>query len=119
MKRLSRGKRLAVRAASLSDHRKRVGACLVRKNKVVSIGCNNAKTHPGSKSWQRTQHAEFDCLYGLTRAEAVGGVLFVARLLKNDELAISKPCPSCAELIAGLGIRDVWYVNREGLWTNE
>lgn len=118
MKRIQKGQRLATDAASRSQHEKRVGACVMKKNKVLSVGCNSYKTHPASGSYCKYHHAEFDALIGLTRSDTLGATIFVARLRKDNKLAISKPCKSCQEMIDAMGIKKVVYVNREGKWQN-
>jgi len=46
--------------------------------------------------------------------------LYVVRVLKNLDFAISYPCEVCQQLIMDVGVRNVYYINERGkfaIWT--
>lgn len=94
-----------------------MGAAILKRKKLISIGWNQDKTHTQSKTWANRHHAEFHALVGTSKIDLAGTTIFVARLDKKEELKISKPCPECRELIQAAGIRKVFYINEFGSWT--
>ena len=94
----------------------RLGSVLVNKNSIVSVGNNSYKTHPLLKD--RTEwpflHAEQHAIIrrGLDNCEGLD--LYVVRILKNFNYAISYPCDVCKQLIKEVGIRNVYYIDEKG-----
>ena len=89
----------------------RLGAILVYRNSIVSVGMNSYKTHPlmaARTSWPFL-HAEQHAIIraGLDNCEGLD--LYIARVLKNNDLAISKPCDVCIKLIEDVGIKNVYH----------
>ena len=97
----------------------RLGAVLVNKNSIVSVGNNSYKTHPMLK--YRTKwpflHAEQQAIirHGLDNCE--GKDLYIVRVLKNLEYAMSYPCSVCRKLISDIGIKNVYYTNVKGIFS--
>ena len=89
----------------------RLGAVLVHRNSIVSIGMNSYKTHPlmAARTEWPFLHAEQNAIIraGLDNCEGLD--LYIARVLKNNTLALSKPCKVCVELIKDVGIRNIYY----------
>ena len=94
----------------------RLGSVLVNKNAIISVGNNSYKTHPLLK--HRTEwpflHAEQHAIIrrGLDNCEGLD--LYVVRILKNFNYAISYPCDVCKQLIKEVGIRNVYYIDVKG-----
>ena len=94
----------------------RLGSVLVNKNSIMSVGNNSYKTHPFLR--YRTEwpflHAEQHAIIrrGLDNCEGLD--LYVIRILKNLDYAISFPCNVCQELIKEVGIRYVYYIDKKG-----
>jgi tRNA(Arg) A34 adenosine deaminase TadA len=100
---------LATRAAHTGQHRQhRIGAILVKKGKVVSIGANNRKTHPLMAGF-KTLHAEVCCLLGVRWSDLSGSIIFVARVNGTGKIGMSKPCSTCQEVLIRYGIRKAYY----------
>ena len=97
--------------ARRSHFRIRMGAVVVRKNRVIGAGCNVLKSHPmvhKPGNFFRCIHAEIAaCLNGPRDLE--GASLYVARLLKNGEFALAKPCEACEELLVRFKLKRVYY----------
>ena len=89
----------------------RLGSVLVYKNRVVSVGVNSYKTHPVLAT--RTQwpflHAEQHAIIRQGIENCEGLILYVARVLKNNDLALAQPCSVCSSLIEEVGIKQVVY----------
>ena len=113
--------------SELSDFPKvKIGCCAVYKHKIISSGCNSMKTNPTQKRLNAyrfdaetpaTIHAELSCLLPLINRRDIdfsNVSLYVYREYKNNELALSRPCPSCMKLITELGIRNIYYTNFGG-----
>ena len=97
----------------------RLGAVIVEKNSILSVGNNSYKTHPLMS--YRTEwpflHAEQLAIIrrGLDNCE--GHDLYVVRILKNLNYAISFPCKVCRQLISDVGIRNIFYINEAGKYS--
>ena len=89
----------------------RLGAVLVNKNSIVSVGTNSYKTHPLMS--KRTEwpylHAEQHAIVRAGVDNCEGLDLYIARVKKDNSLALSKPCNVCAELIRDVGIKNIYY----------
>ena len=94
----------------------RLGAVLVDKNSVMSVGNNSYKTHPimATRTEWPYLHAEQHAIIrrGLDNCDDLD--LYVVRVLKNNEYATSYPCEVCRELISSIGIRNVYYTDEGG-----
>ena len=102
----------------------RLGAVLVEKNSVISVGHNSYKTHPimASRTEWPFLHAEQHAIVrnGLDNCDNLD--LYVVRVLKNNDMAVSYPCDVCRELISNIGIKNVFYINELGefaKWTEK
>ena len=108
--------------AQTSSSRKKVGALLLNKGKIVATGQNqDRKTHPlqarlaekvglGDKIYL---HAEISAL---VRCKSDADTVVVARLggHNHDELRMSKPCPICSLALKQAGINKIIYTTEEG-----
>ena len=97
----------------------RLGAILVDKNSILSVGNNSYKTHPlmAYRTKWPFLHAEQHAIIrrGLDNCE--GHDLYVVRILKNLDYAISYPCKVCRQLISDVGIRNIFYINKTGKYS--
>ena len=98
----------------------RLGAILVHKNSIVSVGMNSYKTHPlmAARTEWPFLHAEQHAIIRAGVDNCEGLDLYVARVLKNNELALSKPCDVCAKLIKNVGIKNVYYSTNAKVFIN-
>lgn len=102
--------KLAEKLAQKSDHPDhKHGAVLIRKNKILGIGFNQYKTHSKSTHDFKMIHAEFAVLLNAGLEDLTGCELYVVRKRKNGELANSRPCKSCSEMLRLLNIDKVYY----------
>ena len=118
----------AAKAVSkLSDYKHyQIGAVIVMNHRIISSASNsNSKTHPLQKKYNKyrftdegdhKQHAELAALVPLIRdgIDLSNAAIYVYRAHKNGTLAMSRPCPSCMQLIKDVGIKRVFYTTEDG-----
>ena len=108
---------LAIEIAQNIPHNKHRIACVVtdRRNKILAVGKNSyTKTHPrqayyAKKSENKNRiylHAEIDAL---CRCEGKPYAIYVARVNKQGEVRLAKPCDICSQAIEDMGIRRIIY----------
>ena len=97
----------------------RLGAVIVEKNSILSVGNNSYKTHPlmASRTEWPFLHAEQLAIIRRGLDHCDGHDLYVVRILKNLNYAISFPCEVCRKLIFDVGIRNVFYINEDGQYS--
>lgn len=130
--------KLAKNASEFSDCKIKVGAILVYKNKVVSVGYNTSKSNPIQKAYNKyrnqngerqfdteTQnnglHAEMMCLQHATRlfkGDLSKCSIFVYSETKDGSTRLSRPCMGCYTYIRELGIKNVYFTTNNG-WQYE
>lgn len=89
-------------------------AALLWVDGQMFVGLNSRKTHPLAKKFSKNDkticlHAEIDAIRKCISCgiDPSGGVMAVARVLKNNTPALAKPCAGCASAIVAFGIRNV------------
>ena len=118
-------------ASEMSDYKRiKIGAVIVYKNRVVSVGWNTTKTNPLQKSLNHLRfkadeycaslHAEMMAFlrlpYGLDHRNLS---IYVYRENRFGELRMSRPCPSCMSKIKELGINTIYYTSTDGGYCHE
>lgn len=110
---------LAKRASIHSDHHShKIGAVIVRKNKIVSFGFNKLKTHNKSNTPYKAVHAEFSSILSAGRMDLSGCEIYVYRERKDGSLGSSKPCIFCEQLIKNVNLKKVHYTIDNGYKTD-
>jgi deoxycytidylate deaminase len=106
-----------------SISRFRLGAVLVKKNRVISTGYNDmSKTHTLmqkfnlDKSWAPGLHAEVHACIGVHSIDLDYADLYVVRVLRNGETAMAKPCKICHKFLMSVGLRRVYYSVDDNGW---
>ena len=113
---------LAIKVAESSLSRKKVGALLLNKNKVITQAVNqDTKTHPLQARLAELVgldekiylHAE---IAALIRCRSEVDTIIVARIggHKGNELRNAKPCPICSLALQQAGIKHVYYTTDNG-----
>lgn len=100
-----------------SGHRAKHIAAVVNKNKIVSIGYNTMKTSPAVLKYSRTHdrtciHAEVDALGKALETKNLD--LYVVRIDRNGDFAMSCPCRDCMNAIDESSVRRVIYTTGKG-----
>ena len=112
--------RLARNASKYSDHRVKVGACVVKNGKPVSVGFNICKTHPQyTKGKVRSLHAEIRAIIN-SATDLAGSTIYIYRQHKNGNPALARPCELCQEIIQDAGIKWMIYTtDKYPYWRRE
>lgn len=121
---------LARNACYYSDFMKaRLGAVLIYKDKVMSVGWNSTKTSPLQRQLNRyrgynintstaydTLHAEVACLSKIRDLDIDWNraSLFIYRIKKDGSKGLARPCKGCQALIKSMGIKNVYYSTDNG-----
>lgn len=119
---------LAKNASEFSNFdRIKIGSVLVYKNKVISVGYNMKKSHPyqkilnkyGKYNQDRINnylHSEINCLLSVKDLNINWNkvYIFIYREDKNGNLAMCKPCSSCVNALKEIGIKKVFYTDKNG-----
>lgn len=96
----------------------RHGAVLFdRSGKILSAKSNSLKTHPKLAKFTDYPylHAESACIIGHGMDNCDGLSLLVLRVLKNDQVSLSKPCVICQRVIEDAGLKSVYYTDVSGM----
>ena len=89
------------------DPKTKVGAVLVKDNRIVSTGYNGAPSGYDYTDWnteakhETVLHAELNCIVYAGRSNANGAFLYVTH----------SPCKECAKVLAAVGVDRVVYKN--------
>jgi tRNA(Arg) A34 adenosine deaminase TadA len=97
----------------------RHGAVLFdRSGKILSAKSNSLKTHPKLVKFTDYPylHAESACILGHGMDNCEGLSLLVLRVLKNDQVSLSKPCVICQRVIEDAGLKSVYYTDVNGMF---
>ena len=97
----------AIAVREESDLRVKVGAAVVRGNRIISLAANKSGGS-GKHGYQWSRHAE---LRAVLRASAVQGAdTYVARVNGTTKrLGMARPCNACQYILAEAGIARVHY----------
>lgn len=111
---------LAIETARSSPSKKKVGALLLNKNKVVTTATNlETKSHPLQASFANRVglpdkiylHAEISALI---RCREECDTIVVARVNNQNKIRNSKPCPICSLALKEAGITNIHYTTDNG-----
>lgn len=92
----------------------RMVAIVLINKKLISLGWNNAKTHPKMRALDEHKlvHAELMALAKVAKREDLAKAqLFIYGETKAGNIITSKPCPCCQQLIKEANIKEVIYYN--------
>ena len=122
--------KLARNASRFSDYPKiKIGAVVVCKNKVISVGWNTTQSHPLQKHYNKYRnvdgreydvelqsnglHAEMMAIRHL-KGDLSKCSIFVYREYKDGSTGISKPCQACMKAMEDIGIKNIYYTTENG-----
>ncbi len=72
------------------------------------------KTHPimrkhSDDEFELGLHAEVHACIGVSAADLQGAEVWVARVYRNGELAMARPCAVCQRFLRSVGVARVYY----------
>lgn len=114
----------AVSKTSTFD-RIRIGCIIVYKKEILSAGVNVKKSHPMQKKYNSLRfncqpeyhhylHAEMRAIINAGKDNLSGACIYVYREDKRGNLAPSRPCNACMEVIKKYGIKKIFYTTEDG-----
>jgi deoxycytidylate deaminase len=103
----------------------KIGAIIVNKKQIVSVGTNAYKSHPLQKRLNRFRkiditklkhniHAEISAILRSNEESLSGAHIFVYREDLNHALANCRPCAACMAEIKHAGIKRIYYTTKDG-----
>lgn len=103
---------LAIRIAKggSEDRNYLIGCVSLRTDGAIVVAPNSWTKEPEPKA-----HAESRCL----NKSGLGATLWVARICRDGQLAMAKPCKKCQALIRNKKVKRVYYTisnNEYGVW---
>lgn len=104
----------ACELASLSDCRFKHGAIIRKAGNTIAVGINYGVNDPKYlddevAAEHAAVHAEVAALNACKKANLEGATIYVARVSKNDEPRMSKPCENCQKALKARGVKKVFY----------
>lgn len=101
---------IAKKMSKFSDHpQHKIGACIIYKSRIVSMGFNRMRTNPNSTTYNQHTHCELDCVLRADRDKLKGATIYIYRENRHGVPSNSKPCPFCHELLKKVKIKTVIY----------
>lgn len=130
---------LAKNASMFSDCEIKVGAILVYKNRVISVGYNTSKSNPLQKAYNKYRtkdgriydtdkqnnglHAEAMCVKNAIRlfnGDLSKCSIFVYSEKKDGSTRLSRPCGACQKILLDYNIHNIYYTtNNNNLFSYE
>jgi deoxycytidylate deaminase len=101
--------KIAIQEASKSTYGHKLGAVVLRKNRIVGKGFNKLKTNRMLREQYGYYSIHSECAAILDGAR--GDTLVVVRLMKNGSLSCSKPCEKCVVFAKDFGIKTIIYTD--------
>lgn len=104
----------ALELSRLSDCRYKHGAVVRKSGRTISVGINYMINDPQNlenevAKYNAAIHAEEAALNACKKVNLEGAIIYVARVNKNDEPAMSKPCERCQKALKARGVKKVVY----------
>ncbi len=105
----------AKKVAQQSDEDYRHGAVLVKGGSVINTSINkNSYCAFGMRFRKKdkgnaTVHAELGAILGVDRKLTYGATVYVARIGKQDDYKLSRPCSMCEAAMRYVGIKRVVF----------
>ncbi len=101
---------LALAGEATHDVTHQLCALVVSKNRVLSVGYNQPKTHPISRDTEMQQlHAEMSAVLRCAESVMEGAEVIVVRIKHSGKPGLAKPCGACQGILKRFGVRRVFY----------
>lgn len=116
-------------AEESSFKRFRLGACIAKKGKIISIGFNLHKTHPLQRHYNTLLRSDIEAdaphyihaeMAALIKAKSMGidlkgSEIYVYRIAADGTPGMSRPCAACMKAIKVHGIKKIHYTTSDGI----
>lgn len=109
--------KVAIRMAKNSTYKQRLGACIVKHKRRISVGWNNIRSNGNTGrdvyDYRNQYHAEFMAIMS-SPCNLEGGHIYVVRINRLGVTRLAKPCSNCIHLLIEHGIKRVTYTTNGG-----
>lgn len=95
--------------AKSTHHSYNMSCVIVKKNRVVSLGYNQLKTHSKSTHPWHYIHAEFHAMLNTPLSDLQGATAYIYREHKDGSPSLARPCNSCYKMLQMAGIKKICY----------
>lgn len=90
----------------------KIAAAIVYKDRIISLGTNQRKSHPLQKRYAKNDeaiflHAEIDAIR--KHNVFVGSTLYLARVFRSGRSALVSPCSGCLRALSTYGITTIYH----------
>ena len=114
----------AVELAKESNGTRRARHCaiLVRGKDRLSVGYNSYVTHSAMYKINKVKpflHSEVAAIMGVRHKDLDGATIYVARVTKGNNIGLSRPCPTCMQVMRMFGIEKIVYTTDCGFAVEE
>lgn len=113
-------KKKCIELARRSTFRTRHGAVIVHEGEIIGSGFNINLSHPMVQVYNqhKTLHAEMVAILRVKNKRLLkDSSIYVARINGFGDRMMSKPCPTCMELIRNTWkIKNIYYTDPDGDW---
>ena len=110
--------KLAIEEAEKSNCRRYyIGAVVSKSGAILGSGHNAKRAHSIHKKyqiWAGSLHAEQAAVLGLDWSKLKGASILVVRITKGGNFSLARPCPTCFGLLNHIGIKKLFYTDRNG-----
>ncbi|PAU50116.1 hypothetical protein [Streptomyces albireticuli] len=103
---------LAIRQASKSQCRFKVGAVLTKGGRIMGHACNHRRNLPSTDFRHATFHAEEVLIRRIRMSR--GSVIHVARVNRAGSPLLARPCLRCQQTLAASGVVRAYYTTGSG-----
>lgn len=97
----------------LSNYRIKMGAVIVRKSTVISVGHNTTSYNKRYCHPMRKLHAEMSAVKIADRDDLSGCTIYVYREGYRGIPRMAKPCPDCERELRARNVKRVFYTTSE------
>lgn len=80
-------------------------------NRVISSAPNKFRNNPQVDCNNATVHAEVAAIKAASGKNLKGLTIYIARVAKNGNTAMARPCSNCMKAIVAEGIKEIIYTN--------
>lgn len=112
--------RLAQKVAAANNEHPvwKLGAVVSRSNSVLSVGWNKPRNDIRYVDYEHCSvHAEMDAMSRVSNPK--GTTVYVARIGRNGNWTLAKPCEACMEALTEMQIKQAIYTidnHTQGVW---
>lgn len=109
-------RKISIKEAQKSNHKIKLGAVIMRKNRPLSVGYNQNKTSPKLLKYFRhaTIHAEICACQNVVNKNLLKGAdIYVFRETKDGKPAFSRPCSLCCQYLYDMGVKRAYWTTND------